>query len=203
MKKNIELQCPECHESFHADIYPSINVQMDEGLKNKVLGGQLFDFECAHCHSTFHVPYPVLYHDMEKKLLIQFTPETDLSKTKEVLDHVDKKEDYTIRIVDSYRNWIEKLLIYENGLDDRIMELYKLLVLSQYDDVSNLNGLYYWNIQTLQEPHYVLVLDEKKSDKIHFMPFNLEVYKQVEEVFLPDIQQEYIVDAKWAVRNTK
>lgn len=203
MKKNIEFKCPECHESFYADIYPSINVQMDEGLKNKVLSGQLFDFECTHCHSTFHVPYPVLYHDMEKKLLIQFTQEADLSKTKEVLDRVEKREDYTIRIVDSYRNWIEKILIYENGLDDRIMELYKLLVLSQYENVNNLNGLYYWNIQSLQNPHYVLVLDEKKSDKIHFMPFNLEVYKQVEAVFLPDIQQNYIVDAKWAVQNTK
>ena len=117
----------------------------------------------------------------------------------------DKKvgEDYTVRIVDNERDWIEKILISDSGYDDRIMELYKLLVLSQYEDADNVNGLYYWNIQNFENPHYVMVLDEKESDKMHFMPFHEGVYKQVEEVFLSDIKQDYIVDASWAVSNTK
>ena len=37
-----------------------------------------------------------------------------------------------------------------------------------------------------------------------FESFGYEgVYKQVEEVFLSDIKQDYIVDASWAVSNTK
>ena len=59
------------------------------------------------------------------------------------------------------------------------------------------------NIQNFENPHYVMVLDEKESDKMHFMPFHEGVYKQVEEVFLSDIKQDYIVDASWAVSNTK
>ena len=203
MEKNIVLVCPECNKKFNANIYTSINVQLDEGMKNKVLNGNLFDIECSHCHSKFHIPYPVLYHDMEKKLLIQFTEEKDLEPVKTVLENAKADADYTVRIVDNERDWIEKILISDSGLDDRIMELYKLLVLSQYEDADNVNGLYYWNIQSFEKPHYVIVLDEKKSDKMHFMPFHLEVYKQVEEVFLSDIKQDYIVDANWAVANTK
>ena len=203
MAETIELTCPECKEKFHADLYTTINLQLEPGIKNKVLSGQLFDFECEHCHKVFHIPYPVLYHDMDANLIIQFTQDEDLKKAQEALQHVQLKKEYAIRIVDSYRNWIEKILIFDSGLDDRIMELYKLLVLSQYEDAKNLNGLYYWNIQSLDNPHYVMVLDEKKTDKMHFMPFNLEVYKQVEEVFLPDLKQDYIVDAKWAIKNTK
>ena len=75
MENKIELVCPECNEKFNVDIFTSINVQMDKDMKNRVLSGKLFDMECAHCHSKFHIPYPVLYHDMEKKLLIQFTEE--------------------------------------------------------------------------------------------------------------------------------
>lgn len=202
MVQNIELVCPECKEKFRADIYTSINVQMDKNKKEKVLNGTFFDFECSHCHKTFNVPYPVLYHDMDQKLLIQFSEE-DVEQNKKILDQVKVDKEYTVRIVDSYRNWIEKILIFDSGLDDRIMELYKLLVLSQYEDASNLNGLYYWNIQNVQNPHYVLVLDEKKSDTMHFMPFHLDVYKQVEEVFLQDLKQDYIVDAAWAVACTK
>ena len=203
MEKNIVLVCPECNKKFNADIYTSINVQLDEGMKNKVLNGNLFDIECSHCRSKFHIPYPVLYHDMEKKLLIQFTEEKDLEPVKTVLENAKADADYTVRIVDNERDWIEKILISDSGLDDRIMELYKLLVLSQYEDADNVNGLYYWNIQSFEKPHYVIVLDEKKSDKMHFMPFHLEVYKQVEEVFMSDIKQEYVVDANWAVANTK
>ena len=184
MENKIELVCPECNEKFNVDIFTSINVQMDKDMKNRVLSGKLFDMECAHCHSKFHIPYPVLYHDMEKKLLIQFTEEKELQPIKKILDHANVGEDYTVRIVDNERDWIEKILISDSGYDDRIMELYKLLVLSQYE-------------------HYVMVLDEKESDKMHFMPFHEGVYKQVEEVFLSDIKQDYIVDASWAVSNTK
>ena len=79
MENKIELVCPECNEKFNVDIFTSINVQMDKDMKNRVLSGKLFDMECAHCHSKFHIPYPVLYHDMEKKLLIQFTEEKEPS----------------------------------------------------------------------------------------------------------------------------
>ena len=171
MENKIELVCPECNEKFNVDIFTSINVQMDKDMKNRVLSGKLFDIECAHCHSKFHIPYPVLYHDMEKKLLIQFTEEKELEPIKKILDHANVGEDYT--------------------------------VLSQYEDADNVNGLYYWNIQNFENPHYVMVLDEKESDKMHFMPFHEGVYKQVEEVFLSDIKQDYIVDASWAVSNTK
>lgn len=203
MEKKIKLVCPECSQEFNTDIYTSINVQLDKDMKTKVLSGKLFDIECEHCRSKFHIPYPVLYHDMEKKLLIQYTEEKDLESSKDVLKNANVGADYTVRIVDNERDWIEKILICDSGLDDRIMELYKLLVLSQYEDADNVNGLYYWNIQTLENPHYVMVLDEKESDKMHFMPFHEGVYKQVEEVFLSDIQQDYVVDTSWAISNTK
>ena len=70
-------------------------------MKNRVLSGKLFDMECTHCHSKFHIPYPVLYHDMEKKLLIQFTEEKELEPIKKILDHANVGKDYTVRIVDN------------------------------------------------------------------------------------------------------
>ena len=121
MENKIELVCPECNEKFNVDIFTSINVQMDKDMKNRVLSGKLFDMECAHCHSKFHIPYPVLYHDMEKKLLIQFTEEKELQPIKKILDHANVGEDYTVRIVDNERDWIEKILISDSGYDDRIM----------------------------------------------------------------------------------
>nr|WP_295568985.1 CpXC domain-containing protein [uncultured Holdemanella sp.] len=35
MEKNIALVCPECNEKFNADIYTSINVQLDKEMKTR------------------------------------------------------------------------------------------------------------------------------------------------------------------------
>ena len=56
MENKIELVCPECNEKFNVDIFTSINVQMYKDMKNRVLTGKLFDMECAHSHSKFHIP---------------------------------------------------------------------------------------------------------------------------------------------------
>ncbi len=73
-------------------------------------------------------------------MLIQFTEEKNCNPLKKILDHANVGEDYTVRIVDNERDWIEKILISDSGYDDRIMELYKLLVLSQYEDADNVNA---------------------------------------------------------------
>lgn len=193
MIKEIDLACPECKNHFRTNIYPSINVQMDEGVKNKVLNGELFKFECSHCHKIFEVSYPCLYHDMDKKIMIQFALETGKQS------EIDIPSDYKFRIVDSYRSWIEKILIFDSGLDDCYMELYKLLVLSQYEKRENVNGLYYWSVNGT----YALALDEKETKTFHYMPFNRDVYDQVVQVFKDDIAQASIVDAAWAIAQTK
>ena len=55
MEKKIKLVCPECNKEFNTDIYTSINVQLDKDMKTKILSGKLFDIECEHCHSKFHI----------------------------------------------------------------------------------------------------------------------------------------------------
>lgn len=114
-------------------------------------------------------------------MLIQFTEEKELEPIKKILDHANVGEDYTVRIVDNERDWIEKILISDSGYDDRIMELYKLLVLSQYEDADNVNGLYYWNIQNFENPHYVMVLMKKKVIRCilcHFMKVYTNKWKK-------------------------
>ncbi len=193
MIKDIDLVCPECKQHFRTNIYPSINVQMDEGIKDKILKGELFKFKCSHCHKEFEVSYPCLYHDMDKKIMIQFVLENEKST------EIDIPKDYVFRIVDSYRQLIEKILIFDSNLDDRYMELYKLLVLSQYEQSENVNGLYYWNVNESA----ALALDEKETTTFHYMPFNKDVYEQVVQVFEDDITQSSIVDAAWAIAQTK
>lgn len=193
MIKEIDLICPKCKQHFKTNIYPSINVQMDDGIKNKVLNGELFDFECSHCHEHFEVSYPCLYHDMDAKLMIQFILENEKKMEMEI------PKDYVFRIVDSYRSWIEKILIFDSNLDDRYMELYKLLVLSQYEKRDDINGLYYWNVNGT----YALALDEKETTTFHYMPFNKDVYDQIVKVFEGEIDQPAIVDASWAASQMK
>ncbi len=56
-------------------MWNSINVTLDPKMKEKVMDGSLFLWTCSKCGTTFRVPYPFLYHDMEHRFMVEFFPE--------------------------------------------------------------------------------------------------------------------------------
>jgi hypothetical protein len=75
------------------------------------------------------IPWDVLYHDMERKIMISLVHNGDAGEaqlpdqagaTFEQVTH-----DYQLRIVRSLRQLVEKIFIFDDGLDDRVIEFVK------------------------------------------------------------------------------
>ena len=64
----VPLRCT-CGHSFTFTFWGSVNTR-DEDLKQSFLIGTLNVYKCPKCHESSFVPLPVLYHDMERGLLI-------------------------------------------------------------------------------------------------------------------------------------
>ena len=112
-------------------IWESINTKIDPDTKQKVRTRELFLFECPHCGEKNHVVYDTLYHQMEDHIMIYLAHEnieeviSDLNK---VTKHdFDFGEQPTIRIVTDDIRFQEKLRIIDAGLDDRVIEIMKLM----------------------------------------------------------------------------
>ena len=70
----IDLDCPKCGAKGKVIIYQSINVSLDPSLREKLLVGKINIFHCPKCEQNSFISVPLLYHDMDRKFMVQFFP---------------------------------------------------------------------------------------------------------------------------------
>ena len=119
--------CSGCGANHQANVYPLINVSDNPDLKAKVLDGTLFVWECPVCGRANLARYTTLYHDPEQKLLILLSdgnPDNEQALVK-AFAQSGETEGYTARLVNATGDLIEKVKIFEAGLDDRVIEMCK------------------------------------------------------------------------------
>lgn len=135
------IKCPQCHQMSDMNVWHSITVSDSEDLKKDLLAGKVNMFCCPSCSYRALVPTPLLYHDEEKALMISFSPCTDAQTKKRLFEDVratSKKsgelnhlQNYNLRFVYEYNSLLEKILIFDNGLNDKVTEVLKVLILMQ------------------------------------------------------------------------
>lgn len=139
-----KIKCPQCGQYQEITVWHSITVSDSADLKADLLAGKINIFRCPDCQVPALLPTPLLYHDEAKKLMISFTPcENDVQKA-QLYENVktssresgelDKLEDYDLRFVSDYNQFLEKILVFDCGLHDKVTEFLKLLILMQEPD---------------------------------------------------------------------
>lgn len=124
----IKTVCPRCGTAGEASAYPGINVGENPELKESVLNGSVFMWECPGCGESSLIRFPLLYHDPGTRLLLWLSDgkeETEKSMAAVVGSQTEGLGDYTTRIVDNPGDLIEKIKISDAGLDDVAVELCK------------------------------------------------------------------------------
>lgn len=135
------IRCPQCGQYQEITVWHSITVSDSSDLKADLLSGKINIFRCPDCGAPALLPTPLLYHDEEKHLMFSFTPcETEVQRA-QLFDNVktasresgelDKLEDYDLRFISDYNQLLEKILVFDNGLHDKVTEFLKLLILMQ------------------------------------------------------------------------
>lgn len=145
VKHTQQIACLKCKKKSDFEFYGSINTMLDPTLKQRVKNFDIFKFICPHCGSKQFVNYSFLYHQMEDKLMIFYCQdEEEVAKVRSLYaDDFDtalnaQGESETIdttgyrrRIVIGADNLVEKIRIFDAGLDDRLVEIYKVLLYGQ------------------------------------------------------------------------
>ncbi len=122
-------------------VWNSITVKDSADLKADLLAGKINIFRCPSCSHTALMPTPMLYHDEEKRLMISFSPCDDPVLKEQLYDNVcrtsresgelEKLEGYNLRFITDYNELLEKILIFDNGMNDKAVEVIKLMILMQ------------------------------------------------------------------------
>ncbi len=140
------VKCPQCSQMSEVTVWSSITVKDSSDLKSDLLLGKINMFKCPSCEHIALMPNPMLYHDEDKKLMISFSPTndpiikeqmfSDIKETSKDSGELQKLDGYNLRFVADYNELLEKVLIFDNDLNDKAIEVIKLMILSQDVDKS-------------------------------------------------------------------
>ncbi len=190
-------------------MWQSINTESEPSMKEAVRNKSAFLFHCSSCGRETMINYNFLYHQPEDNLLIQFSADDEnadeflsmLESGDETL-HQFSEQGYVIRLTRSLNHFVEKLLIFDEGLDDRLIEIYKVLVLMQY---------FKQNPETNAAIEAYFYSDKDGDKQIHIVAdgqyecsvaFNPELYHDLENNFgahLPALNESQpVIDEDWA-----
>ena len=205
-KQKETITCPKCKQESEFIIWKSLNADINPEAKQNLLDGSLFNFECSNCGHKCNVDYGILYHDMKKQVMVYYVNESSVEKTKEMMADTKKlkgMEEYRNRIVTNQNALREKAIIFDNDLDDRIIEIIKLIYFAnaheQFPD-ANVTEIYF----SVDEGKYFLdlIADSPMSTQI---PDNVydDIKKEFSERLNEDDSDETIIDMMWAANFIK
>lgn len=140
------LPCPKCGQLTETTIWNAITVKDSPDLKKDLLAGKVNFFVCGSCGYRALMPNAMLYHDADKKLLFSFSPCNSPVKAQELFDKVKenaeqsgelkKLEGYNLRFVTDINDLMEKIIAFDLGLNDKVTEVIKLMILSREPEKS-------------------------------------------------------------------
>src|SRR3989338_2141164 len=178
--RSFQLSCA-CGYEFEATLWDSINVTEQQELKQRLLTGDINQIQCEKCKKRSYVEKHLLYHDMDRKLWVQMFPKGDRGKWQELEeDHKDiikknsKVKEYVFRLAFGQEELLEKVRIFDNELDDRIIEVLKLKILEQDEalkDVTDAQLTFTQFFSQKEEMQFKMVSHEKNITQNLVIPF--------------------------------
>jgi len=132
--KTISYTCPYCGKVFETEIYESVTADTDEDLRDRCVSGDLFRISCPRCKREFMIQYPLVYVDRRHHFVIWLKQEEPGEAMVRDFAAPLVSAGYTLRRVTTLQEFVEKIQILEDEVDDRLVELAKYDSLIEFID---------------------------------------------------------------------
>ena len=180
------IKCPKCSHLNEVTVWASITSDDSEDLKKELLSAKINMFRCENCSHTALMPNPLLYHDKERKLMISFTPCNDektklelfaeIKKTSKDSGELKNLENYNLRFITNYDTMLEKILIFDNDLHDKVIEVLKVLILMQEPEKAEQRIALFGK---KEDDYLEFLISDKKENQFYTSQIPLESYENV------------------------
>lgn len=190
--------CEKCKHEQNANIFPYINFNQNPEYYALVKDSSIFQVTCEKCKHVTFIKYDALYLNEEQKYFIYLlTDKTLVQKFRhqiryflETMLNKDDKynfDEFKTRLVFDVNTLIEKLAIFELGLNDVVIEIIKY-------------GFYENNM--IDENLYDIVLfDGIKETNLEFVLLNSKNSKLIDKIFIGIDYYNKFVDKLSAMKN--
>lgn len=125
MSNTFTAPCAHCGAAYEGPAWQSVNTAKDPALKARLKDGSLLLWKCPRCGTTNLARYPLLYHDPQEKVMVWLLPEGPVPGSEALDASLETLEGYTLRRVTEVGELVEKINLFDAGLDDVVMEICK------------------------------------------------------------------------------
>ena len=191
------VRCPKCGEEIEFTLWQSINTEMNFAIPD-IISGKLFEVECKKCGYKTHVNYPMLFNDMIHNVMIYSVAPDSTEETEKALDSLKKMYPGRTRIVTDQSTLREKTAIFNAGLDDRVTEILKLIIMAQLQEQLSGKELVGVFFVPGDEPKFEIAF----KDGSGYVPVTKEMYENLASQFNDKLSagdDEYYIDQDWAM----
>lgn len=211
-ERKVTITCPKCSASGEFVVWDTLNTEADVAANEFLLAGKLFTYVCKECKHKQVVNYDMLYHNVRNKYMITVVNSTDRAREAidvynsmingEALGVSEEDKNYKLRIVPSGNQLIEKIKIFDAGLDDRAVELMKLFIVMRFHKQSPAAeiGDVLLEFDKSGPTNFVMYL---KDGAVCEVDYNKKMYNTVAAEVAQregDGLHDFFVDGKWAVK---
>lgn len=135
ISKTTTAECVHCGAKHRITVYPVIDPDDTPGLVSRAENGTFFQHKCNKCGKKYNVWYPVMYLDPLMDIMICYstnvqemieTQQAVLERRKDFENEQD--DDCIIRVTNSPHAFREKIKLFNDGFDDRVVEIMKTQV---------------------------------------------------------------------------
>lgn len=130
---NRNLECPACGKKSRFKIWDRIQIDKNPALREQVRDLSLFRFHCPKCGNDTYLDYDFLYIESSLRLVIYYAPGggdvTDMHASLQRPEYEFLKN-FRYRLVRTRPELLEKLAIFDASLDDRLIEIMKVMIRS-------------------------------------------------------------------------
>lgn len=204
--RKTNMLCSRCNEASPVPVFDSIDLaEASDITRTMALSGKLFLFQCPLCGKKEPISYPMNVFDDDMSCFITVLDAdhktADYRRICRVYQDIDINPDTDrYRIVDTCQELSEKLRIFNDGLDDRIVEIIKIFVCEEVSgDISKIHQVKC--IYRKMENGKISFAAKHMSEQAD-IELSMKNYMVIEQNFAAlddeDFKSAYIINQQWA-----
>ena len=203
--RNIHIRCEYCGTEYDHVSHLVVEKHESKKLTQDIINDEFFYAVCPHCNLMTGVDHPVTYIDMENRTLLAYFDsdiELSLAETQigELMRECDVSNNYnTVRVVSTQNELREKIILLNNGLDDRVIEILKLWGLDHIREEGHLQNFEEMRCSVLKDGR--LNVDFVGDEPMHIalpMSYYDKLAKSMKNA-LETTKTPLVISTEWAV----
>lgn len=200
------ISCNNCKHDFEVDLNTAFFAK--KRARNELMDLNFAKVTCPNCGYEFILNYRFVYTDSKRKFMVVNDPnfverknQLAFKSSLRLLDRLRKEEiqGFKIRMCKEIDETREKVLIFEDDLDDKLIEIMKIFLIEtgEFDfDKKEIKEIRYG-----ENGKFIIKLNRKSFE----MDFVEELYKALEEKYKLYFEENIAqtIDKDWAIKFMK